>query len=41
MVLNMDYDLKTNLGGFGSFETQEQAERVIQLFTNNEIGTLV
>ena len=41
MVLNMDYDLKTNLGGFGSFETQEQAERVIMLFDKTKVGNLV
>ena len=27
-----DFDIDTILNGFGSFETQEQAEKIIQLF---------
>ena len=35
------YNFDTVLGGFGSFETQEQAERVIMLFDKTKVGNLV
>lgn len=34
------YNFDTVLGGFGSFETQEQAERVIKLFNKTKVGNL-
>ena len=34
------YKFDTILGGFGSFETQEQAERVIKLFNRTKVGNL-
>ena len=34
------YNFDTILGGFGSFETQEQAERVIKLFDKTKVGNL-
>ena len=36
-VYNFGYILR----GFGSFETQEQAERVIMLFDKTKVGNLV
>ena len=34
------YNFGTVLGGFGSFEVQEQAERVIKLFDKTKVGNL-
>ena len=34
------YNFDTILGGFGSFETQGQAERVIKLLDKTKVGNL-
>ena len=34
------YNFDTILGGFGSFEAQEQAEKVIKLFNKTKVGNL-